>query len=50
MGVPKFSRDSILRRCEGNTGEVVEQEKTLCNKEETVKWFAYESDNLTARG
>ena len=34
---PKIARNFTCRKCEGNIGEAVEQEKTLCNEVETVR-------------
>ena len=34
---PKLSRNFTCRKCEGNIGEVVEQEEKLCDEVETVQ-------------
>ena len=47
---PKFSRNHICRKCEGNIGEVVEQEERLCDEVETVQVFTYHGDRVSACG
>ena len=36
-GDPQSSRNYACRKCEGNTGKAVKQDKTLCNVVETVR-------------
>ena len=38
------------RKCEGNIGEVVEQEETLCDEVEKVREFTYHGDRVSAGG
>ena len=38
---PKFSRHLVRRKCEGNIGKAMEQEKTSRNKVETARHFAF---------
>ena len=47
---PLFSRNSTCRKCEGNIGEAVEQEKKLCDEVETVREFTYLGDRVNAGG
>ena len=46
----KFPRNFTCRKCEGNIGEVVEQEEKLCNEMETVQEFTYLGDRVSAVG
>ena len=45
---PKFSRNLTCRKCDGNIGEAVEQEVSLCDEVETVREFMYLGDSVTA--
>ena len=47
---PKFSRNFVCRKCEGNIGEAVEQEEKLCSEVETVREFTYLGDRVSAGG
>ena len=47
---PKFLRNCACRKCEGNIGEVVEQEEKLCDEVETARKFAYLGDRVSAGG
>ena len=47
---PKISRNLTCRKCEGNIGEAVEQEKKSCNELETVREFTYFGDRVRAGG
>ena len=42
---PKLSRNLACRKCKGNIGEAVEQDKKLCDEVETVKEFTYLGDS-----
>ena len=44
----KFSRNFTSRKCEGNIGEAVEQEVSLCDKVETVREVTYLGDRVSA--
>ena len=46
----KCKRNVTCRRCEGNIGEVVEQEERLCDEVETVREFTYLGDRVSAGG
>ena len=47
---PKFSKNITCRKCEGNIGEAVEQEETLCNEVETVREDTYLGDRVSIGG
>ena len=47
---PKFPRNFISRKCEGNIGEAVEQEEKLCDKVETLRESIYLGDRVRAGG
>ena len=47
---PKFSINFACQRCEGNIGEAVEQEETLCDEVEAVREFTYVDDRMSAGG
>ena len=38
---PKLSINLVDRKCEGNTGEALEQEEMLCDDLETLRKFTY---------
>ena len=46
----EFPRNFTSRKCEGNTGEAVEQEVMSCNEVETVWEFTYLGDSVSAGG
>ena len=46
----KFFRNFTCKKCEGNIGEAVEQEETLCDEVETVREFTYLGDRVCADG
>ena len=48
MVTPKFSRDFLCRKCEGNIGEAVEQEEKLCDEVGTVRESTYIGDRMSA--
>ena len=48
--IPKSSRNLICRKCEGNIGEAVEQEKKLCDEMITEWEFTYPCDRVSAGG
>ena len=50
MVTQKLSRNFTCRKCEGNIGEAVEQEETLCDEVETVREFTYLGDRVNAGG
>ena len=50
MLTPRSSRNITCRKCEGNIGEAVEQEKTLCDEVSTVREFTYLGDRVSAGG
>ena len=45
---PKASRNFTCIKCEGNIGEIVEQEEKLCEEVETVREFTYLGDRVSA--
>ena len=45
-----FSTNFACRKCEGNIGEAVEQDKKICDEVETVKEFTYLGDMVSAGG
>ena len=47
---PTFSRNFTCRKCEGNIGEAVKLEETLCDEVETVMEFTYVGDRVNAGG
>ena len=47
---PIFSSNFTYRKCEGNIGEVVEQEEKLCDEVETIREFPYVGDRVSAGG
>ena len=46
----KFYGSFACRKSEGNIGEAVEQDKTLCDEMKTVKEFTYHGDRVSAGG
>ena len=46
----KFSRNLVCIKFEGNIGEAVEQEETICDEVETVREFTYIGDRVSAVG
>ena len=46
----ELSRNLTCRKCEGNIGEVVQQEEKLCDEVETVRDFIYLGDTVSAGG
>ena len=47
---PKFSGSLTCRKCEGNIGEVVEQEEKLCDEVESAREFTYLCNRFCAGG
>ena len=43
-------RNFACWKCEGNVGEAVEQEETLCDDVETVRGFTYLGDRVSVGG
>ena len=50
MVTSTFSRNFICRKCYGNIGKAVEQDKRLCDKLETVREFTHLGDRVRAGG
>ena len=50
MVTPKISRNFTCRKCEGNIGQAVDQDETLCDEVETAKEFTYLGDRMSAGG
>ena len=46
----KFSGNFTGRKCEGNIGEVVEQEEKLCDEVKTVMKFTYLGERVSIGG
>ena len=46
----KHTINFTCRKCEGNIGEAVEQEETLCDEVETVREFTYLGNRVSAGG
>ena len=47
-GNTKVLKKSTCRKCEGNTGEAVEQEEKSCDEAKTVKEFTFLGDKVSA--
>ena len=50
MGDSKVLDKFYSRKCEGNMGETVEQEETLCDGVETVREITYLGNRVSAGG
>ena len=47
---PKFSNNFTSRKCEGNIGEAVEQEETLCDEMQIIMHLTYLDNRVIAGG